>query len=207
VKCSHGKSATWPLLGYAKKWESFLDVSFLILCTTVGNYRSKQAIAEAMCFEKDVSGVCCRNAGEKKIIFIAALSKLMPFQTKAVPFWTRQPIFFWVFSNWRMGITVFTFASRDAIWLWSWYFEKTKQSINIQNIITVIAQFSVVVCTVHTHLLTLPSLFSPQWELQGAGLLPHISVWAEYSSLTIVLGFWMGHWDFWVVLCGARSWT
>lgn len=71
-----------------------MDVSFLILCTTVGNYRSKQAIAEAMCFEKDVSGVCCRNAGEKKIIFIAALSKLMPFQTKAVPFWTRQPIFF-----------------------------------------------------------------------------------------------------------------
>lgn len=89
---SHGKSATWSLLGYAKKWERFWDVSFFILCIKMtGMTEAKHGMAEAVCFGRDVPGVCCwKCRWEKADPGSCTEQKVVPFQAKAFPIWTRQ---------------------------------------------------------------------------------------------------------------------
>lgn len=42
--------------------------------------------------ERMIQGSAVRNAGGKKPTLVAILSKVMPFQAKAFPIWTRQLI-------------------------------------------------------------------------------------------------------------------
>lgn len=150
VRQRHGKSATWPPLGHARKWEKFGDVSFFILHIkmTVGGDRSEAQHGWSCVLERMFQGLLSEMLVREGWLSQQCWTKSGLFIQKHFPFGQGRVQEFKLMYPFLQAVRI---SDLDC----SFGIKHTK----IQTKITLIAELAAVLGAVNTHFLTL--LFFP----------------------------------------------